>query len=31
NNYFMLHGRQPFIENKELQRELMRQRGVFYN
>ena len=31
NNYFMLHGRQPFIENKELKRELMRQRGVFYN
>ncbi|NCU55010.1 MAG: hypothetical protein EBW57_03145, partial [Candidatus Fonsibacter ubiquis] len=21
----------PFIENKELKRELMRQRGVFYN
>ena len=31
NNYFMLHGRQPFVENKDLQRELLRQRGVFYN
>ena len=31
NNYFLLHGRQPFVENKELQRELLRQRGVFYN
>jgi len=31
NNYFLLHGRQPFVEHKELQRELMRQRGVFYN
>ena len=31
NNYFLLHGRQPFVENKDLQRELLRQRGVFYN
>ena len=31
NNYFLLHGRQPFVENKELQRELLRQRGIFYN
>jgi len=29
NNYFLLHGRQPFVEHKELQRELMRQRGIF--
>jgi len=29
NNYFWLHGRRPFIENKELSRELLRIRGVF--
>ena len=30
NNYFWLHGRQPFIENKNLFRELLRIRGKFY-
>ena len=29
NNYFWLHGRRPFKENKELSRELLRIRGVF--
>ena len=29
NNYFWLHGRQPFIENKNLYRELLRIRGKF--
>ena len=29
NNYFWLHGRQPFIENKYLFRELLRIRGKF--
>jgi len=29
NNYFWLHGRQPFIENKSLYRELLRIRGKF--
>ncbi len=29
NNYFWLHGRKPFFENKELSRELLRIRGVF--
>ncbi|MDB2428087.1 glutarate dioxygenase GlaH [Candidatus Pelagibacter bacterium] len=29
NNYFWLHGRQPFIENKNLLRELLRIRGKF--
>ena len=31
NNYFWLHGRQPFIENKNLFRELLRIRGKFPN
>ena len=31
NNYFWLHGRQPFIENKNLFRELLRIRGKFYS
>ena len=31
NNYFWLHGRQPFKENKELSRELLRIRGSFFN
>ena len=30
NNYFWLHGRRPFIENKELKRELLRIRGSFF-
>ena len=30
NNYFWLHGRRPFIENKELSRELLRIRGAFF-
>ena len=30
NNYFWLHGRRPFIENKELSRELLRIRGSFF-
>jgi protein CsiD len=29
NNYFWLHGRQPFVENKDLFRELLRIRGKF--
>ena len=29
NNYFWLHGRKPFKENKDLSRELMRIRGSF--
>ena len=29
NNYFWLHGRDMFFANKELHRELLRQRGVF--
>jgi protein CsiD len=29
NNYFWLHGRQPFVENKSLFRELLRIRGKF--
>ena len=31
NNYFWLHGRKKFKENKNLSRELLRIRGVFYN
>ena len=31
NNYFWLHGRRPFEENKELFRELLRIRGSFFN
>ena len=27
NNYFWLHGRRPFKENKDLSRELLRIRG----
>ena len=30
NNYFWLHGRKPFKENKELNRELLRIRGSFF-
>ena len=30
NNYFWLHGRRPFKENKELNRELLRIRGHFF-
>ena len=30
NNYFWLHGRKPFVENKLLSRELMRIRGRFF-
>ena len=30
NNYFWLHGRRPFNENKELCRELLRIRGSFF-
>jgi len=30
NNYFWLHGRKPFRENKELSRELLRIRGYFF-
>ena len=30
NNYFWLHGRKPFKENKELSRELLRIRGTFF-
>ena len=30
NNYFWLHGRKPFKENKELSRELLRIRGKFF-
>ncbi|MDC0854647.1 glutarate dioxygenase GlaH [Candidatus Pelagibacter sp.] len=29
NNYFWLHGRQPFVENVNLSRELLRIRGKF--
>ena len=29
NNYFWVHGRDKFIANKNLQRELLRQRGFF--
>ena len=31
NNYFWLHGRKPFKENKDLSRELLRIRGKFFN
>ena len=31
NNYFWLHGRKPFKENKDLVRELLRIRGSFFN
>ena len=31
NNYFWLHGRKPFKENKDLSRELLRVRGSFFN
>jgi protein CsiD len=31
NNYFWLHGRRPFKENKYLSRELLRIRGKFIN
>ena len=30
NNYFWLHGRKPFKENKKLSRELLRIRGHFF-
>jgi len=30
NNYFWLHGRKPFVENKNLSRELLRIRGKFF-
>ena len=30
NNYFWLHGRKPFKENKQLMRELLRIRGRFF-
>ena len=30
NNYFWLHGRKAFKENKELSRELLRIRGYFF-
>ena len=30
NNYFWLHGRKKFKENKELSRELLRIRGFFF-
>ena len=30
NNYFWLHGRKPFKENKKLSRELLRIRGKFF-
>ena len=30
NNYFWLHGRRPFKENKNLSRELLRIRGKFF-
>ena len=30
NNHFWLHGRKPFKENKDLSRELLRIRGVFF-
>ena len=31
NNYFWLHGRKPFKENKDLVRELLTIRGSFFN
>ena len=31
NNYFWLHGRKPFKEDKNLSRELLRIRGSFFN
>ena len=31
NNYFWLHGRRPFQENKDLKRELLRIRGKHFN
>ena len=31
NNYFWLHGRKPFKENKNLSRELLRIRGYFFD
>jgi protein CsiD len=31
NNNFILHGRQSFVEHVDLDRELLRQRGKFYN
>jgi len=31
NNYFWLHGRKSFKENKDLSRELLRIRGSFFN
>jgi len=31
NNYFWLHGRRPFKENKNLSRELLRIRGSFFS
>jgi glutarate dioxygenase len=31
NNYFWLHGRKPFKENKDLIRELLRIRGKFFS
>jgi protein CsiD len=31
NNYFWLHGRKPFKENRFLSRELLRIRGSFFN
>ena len=31
NNYFWLHGRKPFKENKKLSRELLRIREAFFN
>ena len=30
NNHFWLHGRKPFNENKNLSRELLRIRGIFF-
>ena len=30
NNHFWLHGRRPFLENKDLNRELLRIRGSFF-
>ena len=30
NNYFWLHGRRPFVKNKELSREVLRIRGKFF-
>ena len=31
NNYFWLHGRKPFKENRLLSRELLRIRGFFFD